>query len=164
MSTEGERKHFVCRIIDNGEEFYCIWYSGEVDGVATEDGKGLLWRNEDGARDYAHRQGWILASDKPATFDLSYISTVEANPSMFHPKESLDIWNLFSDIGKSVGYAEFSGQDSNASELHARLSALSLSHILGSEPKQLTVSEIEGIVAVLQLGKAMLKERCLVLG
>ena len=164
MSTEGEREHFVCRIIDNGEDLYGIWYSDEADGVATEDGKVLLWRSEDGARDYAHQQGWLLASDKPATFDLNYISAVEADPSVLHPKESLDIWNLFSDIGKSVGDAEFSGQDSNASELHARLSALSLSHILGSEPEQLTVSEIEGIVAVLQLGKAMLKERCLVLG
>jgi hypothetical protein len=164
MSNENQRQHFVCRIIDNGEVFYGIWYTDDADGVAIKDGQMLLWRSEDGAREYARQQQWTLAPDEPATFDLDYISLVETDSSVFQPKDTLDIWNLFSDIGRSLNHAEFSRHDHSASDLHARLSAMSLSHILDCTQGQFTAPEIQGIVSVLRLGKAMLKERRLVLG
>jgi hypothetical protein len=164
MSTEEERQHFVCRIKDYEEDFYGIWYTGDIEGVATESGKMLLWRSEDEARNYARQRQWAMAPDEPATFDLDYILVMKADPSRCRPKDCLDLWNLFIDIGRSLDDAEFSRQDINASELHARLSAISLSNILGTEKEQLTATEIEKMMAVLCHGKAMLKQRRTVLG
>jgi len=163
MNNDNERQYFVCRITDNGEDLYCIWYTDEVDGVVTKDGRVLLWRNEDRAREYARQQQWALAPDAPAMFDLDYILEMEANSSVLRPKDCLDLWNLFSDIARSLGNAEFVRQDAVASDLHARLSAISLSDILNVEQDRLNVTEIDKIVTVLRLGKTMLKERCRVI-
>lgn len=162
--NDEEHQYFIFRITGNREVFYGIWYTNESDGVAVENGKVLLWRSEDGARDYARQRQWALAPDEPATFNLDYISAMKADLSVFRPKDSLDLWNLFSDIGRSLAHAEFSRLDSHASDLHARLSAIALSHILGSEPGRFTDLEIDGIVTVLHLGKTMLTEQGLVLG
>ncbi|WP_437832321.1 hypothetical protein [Sorangium sp. So ce1153] len=166
MDNEEEHEYFTCRVTVDGEELYCIWYTNGSDGVVAQEGKIMFWRSEEMARSHAMREGLRLASEPGASaaFDMDLVLCQKDDPCSFCSKDVLDMWNLLDDMGKSLNCSEFVRCSEDVSELHARLSSTVLSHVLGSRPEQFTVGDVSSIVRLLCVGKAMIRERCMVIG
>ncbi|WP_437733426.1 hypothetical protein [Sorangium sp. So ce1335] len=164
MGTGEDRKYYTCGVTLDGERLYCLWYTNGSDGVMAEGGRLLCWRSEGAARRHALQRGLALDGGPVALFDLDFLPGQADEPSSFPLNRALDAWNLLDDIGRTVGHAEFARSAEEVWELHARLSSTVLCHLLDTIPEQLSTEDIADIVSLLRLGKAMVKERCAVIG
>ena len=120
-----DRQYYFCEFQMGGASYFVIWYSGEEDGLLTNDERRLLsFGSSDQALAYASERALAIEPQEPAFYDLDRIESwfTGASADKIDCAELLDAWNMFLDVAASAGGASlFEAADARANDVYDKL-------------------------------------------
>lgn len=101
------REYYACAFRYAGHDEYLIWYSNDCDGVHLEsDGRVPTFGSIEHLSSYAkiHDLAPLTIAD-PVLHDLDSVDRFTRIPSLLYVdcNETLNAWNLFGDLARSLG-------------------------------------------------------------
>lgn len=118
-----ERTQFALLYRLDGCERYLLWFSSDVDGLATnEDGSIPSFENLESLRAYALVRNLEIQDETPKMHDLDRTETwVENGATKAVDFENLlEAWNLFADVSRTVGQ-DFDSEPDKTNALYRRI-------------------------------------------
>jgi hypothetical protein len=107
----------LIRCLYNGIDNYCIWYSGDKDGVLCDENKRILsFADVNTALQYLSRKNLSLHDDENiASYDFDSLgSWLTSKDTTIDCVDFFHFWNMFSDIANTAG-KKFRGDKRNKS-------------------------------------------------
>lgn len=102
------KKYYLIKILYKIKILYVIWYEDDEDGFITEDQKLILFDSIEDAKIFCSKNK-IFPENEVVTYDLTNVLDMAEHIS--NSKDCrilLNIWNLFSDLAKTLN-EEFMG-------------------------------------------------------
>jgi hypothetical protein len=104
----------------NHNNHFCLWYTDELDGFEVEDNRLIWFKQENNMKKFCYEKN-ISFSDEVISFDIEQLSAmIKYKPEEFDCKLILDMWNIFSDVSKSVNQ-HFIGDDDMAYNIYSKI-------------------------------------------
>lgn len=120
---------FLIQCLSAATKNFCIWYSDDKDGLfCNEDKKMLRFSDKDSALHYLSVKNLCLYEYDPdeeiVLYDFDKLKTwVNSDDSTVNCRETLNFWNIFTDIAYSTG-RKFKGDKKFKDNKRERLTSL----------------------------------------
>lgn len=160
MNAKKEDADFcVIKVVVDSTDGFCVWFSGEEDGVLTSDHGVRVWRSRDEAVAAVRAGGFSLSSEDVACYDFDRIAAfVAGEPLDVGWSELLLAWNLLVDVARSTRDDDFASDEARELDLYNHLFYLDgNAAVVNAGPRPLDGEEMRRLRLVLERGLAMLR-------
>ncbi|MBK8252205.1 MAG: hypothetical protein IPK82_06000 [Polyangiaceae bacterium] len=154
------KQWFLILLRIDWQEGYTLWFSGEGDGFEVVGGKVPTWRSANTALEYAAKQGYTVASEKPPIYALDQLmERVTSTWTLADRQSTLDAWNLFSDLATTVGNQAFLTLDRESQDVYNHLFYLcDAAPVRGTQAEPLSTDELDQLRKVVAAGLNLTRE------
>ncbi len=113
-------QYYIVNFIMNRNNHFCLWYTDELDGFEVEDNKLIWFKQENNMKLFCYDKN-ITFSDGVISFDIDQLSDmIKFKPEEFDCNLILDMWNIFSDVSKSVNLP-FKGDNDMVLDIYSKI-------------------------------------------
>lgn len=155
---------YDCPIRLDKRLLHLLWFSGDVDGVWSNDETVWFWGSESDLRWFAAEQRLSLSDEVPTVHDFDSVDAFVRGETEIDARCILDAWNLLVDIAASVRGVEFLAAEAGQLDVynHVFYHVFYLTDLFsfrGAGPDPLTPAENDVIRQILSSGLDLLKAR-----